>query len=637
MDPTNLPLASPKLPSPFSSAAIITAVAAVMTACVLGLVVWKALDARSMALAQGERDIRNLTHSLAEHASHSIQAADVAMSGMVDLLKYQRPREDRFNLYLRNTVATLPQIREMGVLNSEGNWIYSSLDQSPHHNNGDRAYFIAHRDSPDPSLHISDPLHSRLTGRDTIILSRRITSQDGSFGGVMLAAIDEAYFDSFYQAFKFGPHAGISLLRTDGTVLAHWPEGKWNNNPSTAFKAKIGDAQSGYAKTVSPFDGYSKYLGYERASLYPLVVTVALPEEDVLAAWHETLRYDAMAAIIVMGMVTMLALLLSTQFRRRARIEAVLREREASYRLLADNVADVVIRLDRAGKFVFVSQSVEAILGRKPADLIGQSCFAFVHPDSLADVTKATADLTDWKTTRTVEFKTQRADGSEVWVEINLKLAGAANDHRAIEVVGVLRDVTQRRSMEDELSALNARLSDLATTDGLTGLANRRSFDVALPREFRDREQISLIMVDIDHFKGFNDSQGHQAGDECLRRVARVIADATDNTTALAARYGGEEFAIILPGVGEQDALKVAEAIRLTVRSLTIPNLVAARGRVSISLGVGSRSAAITGESELLRLADLALYEAKNSGRDRTVLASSLAGDNHSAGRKQYA
>ena len=299
--------------------------------------------------------------------------------------------------------------------------------------------------------------------------------------------------------------------------------------------------------------------------------------------------------------------------------------------------ADVVVRLDRNGKFQFVSQSVEAILGLRPADLIGRSCFDFVHPDDLAAVAKATSELTDWAISRTVVFKTFRADKSVVWVEINFKLAGAAEDHRPVEVVGVLRDVTVRKKMEDELTALNRRLAELATTDGLTGLANRRSFDVALPREFRDRDQISVVMLDIDHFKGFNDSLGHQAGDECLKRVARVIADATENTTALAARYGGEEFAIILPGVSEQDACKVAEAIRLTIRSLAVANPSASRGLLSISLGVASRGPDTADEAALLGSADLALYEAKRSGRDCTVRSSSLKRGEHSASRKQFA
>src|ERR1700743_2209992 len=110
------------------------------------------------------------------------------MTGVVDLLKYQRPRADRLNLFLRNTIKELPQIREMGVLDTNGNWIYSSLDELPAYSNSDREYFIYHRDSADPGLRISEPLVSRINGRRSIILSRRISNQDGSFGGVLLAS-----------------------------------------------------------------------------------------------------------------------------------------------------------------------------------------------------------------------------------------------------------------------------------------------------------------------------------------------------------------------------------------------------------------------------------------------------------------
>src|SRR4051812_23881262 len=98
-----------------------------MSGCVLGLIVWKALDARATILSRSEADLRNLAHSLTEHAGHTIQAADVAMSGMVDLLRYQKPLPERFNLYLANTVHALPQLREIGVLDENGNWKYSSL------------------------------------------------------------------------------------------------------------------------------------------------------------------------------------------------------------------------------------------------------------------------------------------------------------------------------------------------------------------------------------------------------------------------------------------------------------------------------------------------------------------------------
>ena len=632
-----MPDSSAKLPNPFSPTLIVAAVVATMTACVLGLLVWKASDARIDALAQGERDIRNLAHSLAEHASHTIQAADIAMSGMVDSLKYRRPDTVRFNQYLHNTVAALPQISEIDVLDAEGKLIYSSLPETPQQDNSDQGYFADHRGSTDPSLHISDPMRSRLTGRPTIVLSKRISNQDGSFGGVLISAIDTGYFDDFYKAFKFGPHAGISLLRRDGTMLSHWPAGNWRGEPPTAFKARIEQNATGYFKIRSPFDGLTKYLGFERASLYPLVVTAALPEEQILAAWHEDLRNDAIVALILMGSVVWFAIVLSAQFRKRAEIENSLREREAHYRLLADNIADIVIRFDLNGRMLYVSQSVETLLGLKPADLIGKTCFEFIHPDDVPTVAKANAELTGPTMTRSVLFRTYRADKSIAWVESNFKLAHTTDGHRATEAVAVLRDVTQRILMENELNALNARLAEQATTDGLTGLSNRRSFDMALPREFRNRQQISIVMLDIDHFKGFNDCRGHQAGDECLKRVAKVILEATENTRALAARYGGEEFAIILPDVDEQGAFKVAEAIRLTIRALAVPNPASSRGELSVSLGVASRTANTSDESTLLGDADAALYEAKRSGRNCTVLHSSLTPGEHSAPRKQYA
>lgn len=633
-----MPHSNAKLPNPFSPTLIVAAVVATMSACVLGLLVWKASEARIDALAQGERDIRNLAHSLAEHASHTIQAADIAMSGMVDSLKYRRPDTVRFNQYLHNTVAALPQISEIDVLDAQGKLIYSSLPEAPQQQgNSDRGYFAEHRDSTDPSLHISDPLRSQLTGRPTIVLSKRITNQDGSFGGVLTSAIDTGYFDDFYKAFNFGPHAGISLLRRDGTMLSHWPAGSWRGEPPTAFKSRIGQNATGYFKIRSPFDGLTKYLGFERTSLYPLVVTAALPEEQVQAAWHEEMRDDTIVALILMGSVVWFAIKLSAQFRKRAEIENALREREAHYRLLADNIADIVIRFDRKGTIRFVSQSVEPLLGLKPADLIGKPCFAFIHPDDVAAVAKANSELTDHTMSRSVLFRTYRADKSIAWVESNFKLAHAPDGHQATEAVAVLRDVTRRILMEDELNALNARLAELATTDGLTGLSNRRSFDLALPREFRNRRQISVIMLDIDHFKGFNDHRGHQAGDECLKRVAKVILEATENTRALAARYGGEEFAIILPDVDERGAFKVAEAIRLTIRSLAVPNPAPNRGELSVSLGVASRTGDTSDEIALLGNADAALYEAKRSGRNCTVLASSLTPGEHSGPRKQYA
>lgn len=606
---------------------IVILFALAMSACVLGVVIWKALDAKATTLERGQTATQNLAHSLIEHAAHTIQAADISMSGIVEFLKYQTPAvAAHFNDYLANTVEALPQIREMGVIGPDGSWLYSSLPQTPGHNNADRDYFIYHRDTVGPALRINAPLQSRLTGRDTVILSKRISRQDGSFGGVLVAAIDNDYFNSFYNRLQLGSRGAICLIRSDGIVLIRWPQSSIGADLSKSelFADRLKLSSVGYYKVTSLFDGDVKYMGYEEASQYPIVVTVARSENELLANWRTALRTDALVGAVILSIIVLLTTLLASQFRFRIRTERALREREARYRLLADNIADIVILLDGRGTLLYVSPSVEPVLGLRGNDLVGRSCFDLVHPDDRERVLTATAELDTPDSTNTVAFRISRADGSIAWIEINFKLAAEHSDQEQVKFVGVLRDVTQRKMMEDELNSLNARLAQLATTDGLTGLANRRTFDGFLHREYSTQSILSVLLFDIDHFKGYNDSHGHQAGDECLKAVAKAIAEATSNTPGMSARYGGEEFVIILPNVAEADAMRVAEAVRLTIRSLGIPNPESSCGYVTISVGVSTKTGATLDEAMLVGDADLALYEAKHLGRNRSLAASAL-------------
>jgi diguanylate cyclase (GGDEF)-like protein/PAS domain S-box-containing protein len=621
-------------PGRLSAPGVIVAVFVLaMSASVLGLVIWKAVDARRTILLRSQVDVGNLAHSLQEQASHTFQAADVAMRGMVDLLTYQSPPAARFNQFLASTVTALPQIHEIGVIDQIGEWRYSSMPVMPAYSNYDRSYFAYHRDNADPGLRISNTLYSRSNGQMTIFLSKRINDQSGGFNGVVVASIDANYFSNFYQSFQLGEQSGITLVRVDGVVLARWPSFEAGKDlaDTPLIRTKLKESPSGYYRVVSPFDGIVKYFGYERSADYPVIVTIAVPEDNVLDSWYSTLQSDVAVASVLLFTVIMLAALLSTQFRFRLNMEIALREREQRYRLLADNIADVVILLDSTYRFVYVSHSVALVLGLDPQKLIGMACIELVHPDDVALVREANARLTDATASQTIIFRTYHHNGSLTWVEINFKLAARANDHvEKIEIVGVLRDVTRRKNMEDELYALNTQLAQLATTDGLTGLANRRTFDGFLRRAFDEHDVLSMLLIDIDHFKGFNDTRGHQAGDNCLKQVAAVIADATIGTTALSARYGGEEFVIVMPGVTERDAMTVAEAVRLRVRALEIENA-AAQGTLSISIGLATRTAQMENEAALVGCADLALYEAKRRGRDCVVAGSTLDADCHAA------
>jgi diguanylate cyclase (GGDEF)-like protein len=172
-----------------------------------------------------------------------------------------------------------------------------------------------------------------------------------------------------------------------------------------------------------------------------------------------------------------------------------------------------------------------------------------------------------------------------------------------------------------ELEDANRRLEHAAATDGLTGIANRRVFDERLQVEWRrcqrNQHPLSMLMIDIDHFKPFNDRHGHVTGDACLRAVAAVLTETFGRASDLVARYGGEEFAVILSEASHEQAIELAEDLRSRVERLELPDLPPAT-RITLSVGVATtvpdeRTAA----ADLLHCADQSLYTAKHEGRNR--------------------
>jgi diguanylate cyclase (GGDEF)-like protein len=189
-----------------------------------------------------------------------------------------------------------------------------------------------------------------------------------------------------------------------------------------------------------------------------------------------------------------------------------------------------------------------------------------------------------------------------------------------------VRRLIQQSHLYKELEAANQKLRRLASLDGLTQVANRRLFDERFEKEWlrlaREQASLSLIMCDVDFFKAYNDTYGHQAGDECLQQVARAITESVRRPADLVARYGGEEFAVILPNTESAGAVLVAESIRKRVQALAIVHATSTASKyITLSLGVASVIPLPSSLSATLILAaDKALYQAKASGRDAVVL-----------------
>ena len=252
-----------------------------------------------------------------------------------------------------------------------------------------------------------------------------------------------------------------------------------------------------------------------------------------------------------------------------------------------------------------------------------------VHADQkklIADERKKLAAINDGEVVEN-EYQFRHRQGNWRWLLCRETVFQRDEEGQPTQIFGTATDITKRKLAEDALKEFNEELTRLARMDGLTQVANRRAFDQYLVQEWNNvgagRSSLSLILCDIDYFKNFNDTYGHQAGDVCLQQVAHAIERAVKRSTDLVARYGGEEFAIVLPNTTVAGLTQVASEIQREIQQLAIPH---SRSEVSdyitLSLGMAVVSSTENIHPDMLvAAADQGLYQAKYEGRDRFCLS----------------
>ncbi|HTD57245.1 MAG TPA: sensor domain-containing diguanylate cyclase, partial [Silvibacterium sp.] len=282
---------------------------------------------------------------------------------------------------------------------------------------------------------------------------------------------------------------------------------------------------------------------------------------------------------------------------------------------------DVIVLTDLDGGRRYVSPAVAELLGWTPQELVGGTYREIVHPDDLNEWNSLLEASREGSAPKILQYRCRKKDGSYLWMESNLRLYNDPATGKPIGFVNVVRDISGRKAAEQDLEKAFRLVESLASLDGLTEIANRRRLDQVLDHEWRiamrARADISLLLIDVDQFKSYNDIHGHLAGDDCLRRIAKVISEMVSRPSDLVARYGGEEFAVVLPATPETGASKVAERIRAAIEVLAMPHEGNIHGVVTVSVGC----ATCTPEPEmkldcLIEAADSALYRAKAAGRN---------------------
>jgi diguanylate cyclase (GGDEF)-like protein/PAS domain S-box-containing protein len=298
------------------------------------------------------------------------------------------------------------------------------------------------------------------------------------------------------------------------------------------------------------------------------------------------------------------------------RAEARIRESERQLKEMLENLELLVVELNADGKVVYVNPSFIQVTGYGLKEVLQADYFTqFLDPQEQGKIKEAFADLLKKNANTHYENAILTRSGQTRTVSWNNTVLRDSLGN-PIGTLSLGRDITEERLAQKILQRLT-------TLDGLTGISNRRHFDDALDQEWRrcqrDKKPLSLIMGDIDFFKAFNDTHGHQMGDYCLKKVAGALSEPLKRPGDLVARYGGEEFMVILPDTGLPGARQIAQTMRSQVEDLGLPHDTSpVKKVVTISLGVATTiPSPMNSATDLLSAVDQALYKAKHEGRNR--------------------
>lgn len=330
-----------------------------------------------------------------------------------------------------------------------------------------------------------------------------------------------------------------------------------------------------------------------------------------------------LSTLLAVGTMLLASLKISAALRRRLSTELELAEDKHFIQTIFDATPDLIYVYDLAQRrYVYLNRSLPDILGYSPeaAIAMGDSLISeLVHPEDLSKLGTAQERLLRAGEGRRedTEFRLKHVRGEYRWLRSREVVFKRDKQGDPIQILGMATDITARKQAESQLAEANKKLEGLATTDALTGLANRRllfdRLDLEIARSARSGDPVSVVLLDVDFFKPFNDEFGHPAGDEVLRRVGCLL-QAGIRGTDLAARHGGEEFAIVLPGSDAEEAVRTAERLRTTIESEPWQ-----LRPITASFGVATLRDDLS-SPELVALADRALYASKTAGRNRVTL-----------------
>ncbi|HEX5211367.1 MAG TPA: EAL domain-containing protein [Pseudolabrys sp.] len=488
---------------------------------------------------------------------------------------------------------------------------------------GDSPWFSTQRFATEDRLVISAPKLGRLTGRWTIVLSRRVHKPGGGFAGVISAGVDLEFIEQFYKSVDLGAHGSVILRNLDGVILASaGTSGPTNGRRvmQPALQQALAKSPTGYYWGGGAVDGINRLVSYRVSPHLPVITMVGRAEGDIFANYRHTRTIFLFAGagltlILLLGAAVgarhQLRLTRSAKARRQAEMNM------AHARKFLDTVIEnlplpVIVKDADTLEIELVNDAYETFIGMSREQLIGKTVRTVYAAEEAETVIKLDREAAASQKQIIVAEFPLHTPNKGLRVVATTRLVVHEGPAGSSHLITVIDDVTDRR-------ATDSKIFYMAHHDDLTGLANRAAVTqeivTAAARHDRYGEPFTVLLLDLDRFKYVNDTLGHPAGDALLRAVALRLKSFLRETDVLA-RLGGDEFAIIQRG--EADPREAARVLAgRIIEWFTEPfNIDGNELNIGTSIGIALAPEHATDPDSLLKMADMALYRAKSAGRN---------------------
>lgn len=547
--------------------------------------------------------------------------------------------------YLEAVADSNPDFTLLFFLDAKGTVLASSGEGKSNlgRDFSQRPYFQSVKRQPAAdTLYVSEPFQT-LRGRYAINLVRALVGPDGELRGVVVAGLEPQTLRTFLNSTLYADDMWVSIAHGNGVQLMMEPDkagqsGLQLNRPGSLFeKHTVNGGRETVAKGVTMGTGQFRFTVLRTVRLPVLKMDAGLVlavsrEHDAVFHSSEKLRQNFALIFLIMALGAAGSLSLNQSIRFAAKQSAAqarqeLEERDETLRRFFLLNQDLFAIVDETGHYTRVNEAWSALLGYSQDQIVGNPVGQVSHPDDRGKVDDYRQRLTEGMPVGGVLTRVRHVQGHYLDIEWRVLHAG---DQVFLNGRDVSREKANMREMEKvntQLAEQKLALQEMAFHDGLTGVFNRRYFDEVLHAEWRacarEGKVIAVLLLDIDHFKLYNDTYGHLQGDECLKHVATELQNRFKRPRDFVARYGGEEFVALLSDTDEKGALHKANEVVQAIAAMHIKHEKSpVQPYVTVSVGVAVVTPNLVDLPEsLVQRADAVLYEAKSTGRNRAVLA----------------